>query len=159
MAQAYRLLALLGEGSEKGQWPLPPFSLGEGCPPDLTLIPDTSVSPCMPLVPFKLLPCCWSSKGVNLSKWVHVWVFKRSCLGLQEFLPLSQSLPGFSTRKCGAYLPGTGTLGWGTGVGLGLVTYKISLPKFYPLNMGEVPAHSASAVLLPVWMDVVSLIP
>ena len=39
-------VALLEEGLEKGQWPL------------LTLMPDTSVSACVPLVPFKLLPQC-----------------------------------------------------------------------------------------------------
>ena len=50
------LSALLGEGLEKRQWPL------------LALIPDTSVSPLMPLVLFKLLPCCWSSEGISLSR-------------------------------------------------------------------------------------------
>ena len=45
-----------GEDLEKGQWPL------------LALMQDTSVSPCIPLVPFKLLPCCWSSEGVSLSR-------------------------------------------------------------------------------------------
>ena len=44
------------KGLEKGQWPL------------LTLMPDTSVSPCMPLVPFKLLPQWWSSERVSLSR-------------------------------------------------------------------------------------------
>ena len=39
-------VALCGEGLEKGQWPL------------LALMPDSSVSPSMPLVPFKLLPQC-----------------------------------------------------------------------------------------------------
>ena len=37
-------VALGGEGLEKGQWLL------------LSLMTDTSVSPCIPLVPFKLLP-------------------------------------------------------------------------------------------------------
>ena len=54
------------------------------------------------------------------------------------------------------YLPGTGTLG--PGVGLGLLAPEISLPNFYPPYMGEGPAHSASVPLLPVWIDVVSLI-
>ena len=45
-----------GKGSETGQWPLP------------ALMPDTSVSPCMTLVPGKLLPWCWSSEGVSLSR-------------------------------------------------------------------------------------------
>ena len=42
------------EGVEKGQWPL------------LILMPDTSVPPFMLLVPFKLLPWCWSSEGVRV---------------------------------------------------------------------------------------------
>ena len=58
----------------------------------------------------------------------------------------------------GTYLPVTGTLGWGPGVGLGLLAPEISLPNFYPPHMSEGPAHSASFPLLPVWMDVVSLI-
>ena len=58
----------------------------------------------------------------------------------------------------GTYLPGTGTLGWGPGVGLGLLTPQISLLNFYPPYMGEGPARFTSELLLPVWMDVVSLI-
>ena len=59
----------------------------------------------------------------------------------------------------GTYLPGTGTLGWGPGVGLGFFAPETSLPSFYPPHMGVGPAHSMSPPLLPVWMDVVSLIP
>ena len=29
---------------------------------------DNSVSPCTPLVPFKLPPWCWSSEGASLSR-------------------------------------------------------------------------------------------
>ena len=36
-------------------------------PPALSLLLDTSVPPCVPLVPFKLLPWCWSSEGMSLS--------------------------------------------------------------------------------------------
>ena len=46
----------VGGGLEKGQWPL------------LALMPDTSVPPYMPLVPFKVLPWGWSSEGVSLSR-------------------------------------------------------------------------------------------
>ena len=49
-------IALWGEGLEKGQWPL------------LSLMPDSSVPPYMPLVPFKLLLQCWSSERVSLSR-------------------------------------------------------------------------------------------
>ena len=45
------------------------------------------------------------------------------------------------------------------GVGLGLLTPEISLLNFYPPLVGGGPAHSTSVPLLPVWMDVVSLIP
>ena len=62
-------------------------------------------------------------------------------------------------KVVGTYLPGTGTLGWGACVGLGLLTCEISLPNFYLPHAGVGPARSASAPLLPVWMDVVSLIP
>ena len=47
----------------------------------------------------------------------------------------------------------------GHDVGLGLLIPEISLPNFYPIHMDEGPAHSVSAPLLLVWMDVVSLIP
>ena len=52
----HQLAGSVGGVSEKGQWPL------------LTLMPDTSVSPCVPLVPFKLLPQCWSPEGVSQSR-------------------------------------------------------------------------------------------
>ena len=59
----------------------------------------------------------------------------------------------------GTYLPGTGTLDWRPDVGLELPAPKISLLNFYLPHMGVGPTHSKSAPLLPVWMDVVSLIP
>ena len=49
-------VALLVEGLAKGQWPL------------LAMMLNTSVSLCITLVPFKLLPRCWSSEGLNLSR-------------------------------------------------------------------------------------------
>ena len=54
MAPACQLCG--GEGLEKGQWPL------------LALMPDTSVSSSMSLVPFKLPPRRWSSEGVSVSR-------------------------------------------------------------------------------------------
>ena len=59
----------------------------------------------------------------------------------------------------GTYLPGTGTLGWEPGIGLGLLFPKISLLNSYPTHMDVGPAHSASLSLLPLWMYVVSLLP
>ena len=75
---------------------------------EIALMPDTSVSPSMLLVPFKLLLWCWSSEGVSLIKSMHV--FKRNCLELQKFLPPTQSLLVFAANVMGTYLPGTGTL-------------------------------------------------
>ena len=49
-------VALLGDDLEKGQWPL------------LSFMPETSVLLCIPLMPFKLLPWCWSSEGMSLSR-------------------------------------------------------------------------------------------
>ena len=126
MAPAFWLCGSVGEGSEKGQWPLPTFlCLGESCSPALTLMPDTSVLPCMPLVPFKLLPCCWSSEGVSLSESV-CGLFKRNCLGLQMFLPPTQSLLAFTAKSfedipsC-HWNPGLGGLVWG---------WDSSLPRY-----------------------------
>ena len=143
-------LVLLGEGSEKGL--CPPF-----CVPFIALMPDTSVSPCMPLLPFNLLCQCWSSQGLNLSKSV-CGSFKRNCLGLKKFLPPTQSLLGFAARSYGDLLPGTGTLGWCLSMELRLLTPEISLPNFYPSHLNAGTACSTSSLLLPVWMDVVSLI-
>ena len=86
-------------------------------------------------------------------------LFKRNCLGLQKFLPPPQSLLFFSARSYGTYfvalVPRTG----GPVVGLGLLTPKISLLIFYPLYMDVGLACFTSLPFLPVWMDVVSLIP
>ena len=42
---------------------------------------------------------------------------------------------------------------------LGLLGPKISLLYFYPPHIGVGPTPSMSVPLLPVWMEVVSLIP
>ena len=72
--------------------------LQESCSPAFALMPDTSVSPCMPLVPFKLLPRCWSSEGVSLIKSVCEF-FKGNCLGLLKFLLLTRPLQVFAARS------------------------------------------------------------
>ena len=63
-------VVLLGEGSEKGQWPLTAFLL-ESCPQGFTLMLNNSVPPHGPLVPFNLLLPCWSAEGASPSKSVH----------------------------------------------------------------------------------------
>ena len=80
-------------------------------------MPNTSVSPTMPLVPFKLLPWCWGSEGVSLSKSVCGF-FKGNCLGLYKCLLPSHSLLVFAGRSYGDlpfwhWNPGLGVLIWG----------------------------------------------
>ena len=48
--QLVGFVVLCGEGSEERQWPL------------LTCMSDSSVSPCMLLGPFKLLPCAGAQR-------------------------------------------------------------------------------------------------
>ena len=81
-------------------------------------MPDTSVPPCMPLVPFKIPPWCWSSEGVSLNKLVCEF-FKRDCLGLQKILLPNQSHWFLQPEFIGTCLPGIGTLGWGIWCGAG----------------------------------------
>ena len=84
--------------------------------------------------------------------------FKRNCLGLQQFLPLTQSPLVFAARSYGDlsswyWNPGLGGLVW---------VWDASLPRPPSqifIHMGVEPACSASAPLLAVWVDVVSLIP
>ena len=74
------------------------FCLRESCPLSLALMPDTSVLPYVPLVPFKLLPWCWSSMGVSLSKSV-CGPFRRNCLRIKPFLLSIQSPLVFTDRS------------------------------------------------------------
>ena len=60
-------VALLGEGSEKGQWPLPTFLSGTKLFPSSYLDARHFSSSFMPLVHFKLLPWSWRSEGMRLS--------------------------------------------------------------------------------------------
>ena len=95
----------------------PLFCLGESCSPALVLMPDTSFPSCMSLVPFKPLPWCWSSEGVRLSKSIFESL-ERNCLGIQQFLPLTQTPMVFAARSCADlsswhWNPGIGGLAWG----------------------------------------------
>ena len=75
-------------------------------------MPDTSVPPCMSLMPFNLLPPHWSSEGVSQGKSVHR-PFKRNCqesssLSFHSVSPHLFLLPEVMATA----LPGTRTLGW-----------------------------------------------
>ena len=108
---------------------------------------DSLVSPCMSLVPFSLLPPCWSSKRVSLYKSM-CGPFNRNCLVFQKFLSHSLKLFRFlQTEVVETFLPGTGTLGrwaWcdpGTPHSWDIRSY------FYPVHMG--PAHMGLTCSMP----------
>ena len=76
--------------------------------------------------------------------------FKSNCLGLQQFFP-TDSIPIAANGDLSSWH-------WNPGLGgLGLLLPDVP-PKFYPPQVDVGPAHSVSAPLLPVWMDVVPLI-
>ena len=127
-------VALWREGSGKEQWPLPAFLSGRKLPPAFTLIMNNSVPPCASLMFSNLLPLHWSWERVSLSKFVHD-PYKRNCQGVRHILYSTTSiLLVFTARSYVTSLPGTGTLGWGPGVGLGCFAPEISLPIFMHLT-------------------------
>ena len=133
------------EGSAKGRWPL------------LALMPDTSVSPCVPLVPFKLPPSAGAQRE-------QVWVGKSICglpkrnfLGFQQPPPVTQSLLVFTARSCGDL----SSWHWNPGLGCLMWVWDSSLLRYpsWIFNHVDVrPACSVSLLLPPVWMDMVSSI-
>ena len=123
----------------------PSFCLGESWPPAPTLMLDTSVSPCMPLVPFKLLPCCWISKGMSLSKSMCGF-FQRNFLGLQKFLPPTQPLLVFVARNYGDL----SSWHWNPGLCVLVWAWDPSLPRYlswifiHHTLIGDLPAPPIS---------------
>ena len=94
-----------------GQLPLLPLLSGWKLSPS-SCPDDTWVSPCVPLVPFKLLPQCWSSEGLSLGKSVFGF-FERNCLELQKFFLLPQFPLVFAARSYGNLSSWHWNLGWG----------------------------------------------
>ena len=119
---------------------------------------DSSVPPCMPLVPLKLLPQCCSSDGMTLSKFVCGYL-RGTAWGSRSFFhwinPCSCLQPEVRGLIFLALVPSAGS----PAVELGLPTPELSLPNCYPPHVYLGPLYSTSLSLLPVWMDVVSLIP
>ena len=110
--------------------------LSKGTMASAHTMPNTSVSLCITLVPFKLPPWCWSTEVVSLSRQVHVWVPQEELLRPPTASP-NDNLCWFSQPEVeGTYLPSTGILGRGPGVGLGLLAPEISLTNFYPHGCG-----------------------
>ena len=118
-------VAVWWEGSERGNGLCPPFFLRQNCPPALTLMPDTSVPPHVQLVPFKLLPWCWSSERVNLSKSMCGFS-KGNCLGFQQLLLLTQSPLVFAARS----RRDLSSWHWNTGLGILVWSWDSSFPRY-----------------------------
>ena len=116
----HQLADSVGGGFRKGQRPL------------LTLMPDPSAFPCIPLAPFTLPPGTGAQR-----KWV--WVgesmcrfFKRIGLGFQQFLPLTQFPGVFCSQKLwGLTFLALESWAVGPGVGLGFLAPKISLQNLF----------------------------
>ena len=91
---------------------------------------DLSVSLCMPLAPFKVLPQCWSPEGVSLSK--------STCGALQEEMPENPTVSSADPTPTGFYSQKLWGLiflalrpwaGW-SGLELGPLATKVTLPIF-----------------------------
>ena len=134
-----------GDGSEKEQWPLPTFMSGRKLSP--SSCPDARhfSSSLYDTGAFQAATLVLELRGSKSESVCRA--FKRNFLGIQQFLPLTQSLLVFIARSYGD-LP---SLHWYPGVGLGLLAPKISLPNFYSPYVGCGTACSASRALLPVW--------
>ena len=65
--------------------------------------------------------------------------FKRNCLGVQKFLPPTQSLLGFAVRNCGDLSSQPWNHGLVIWLGLGLLAPEISLPNSYAHQYGTSP--------------------
>ena len=83
---------------------------------------------------------------------------KRNCLGLQKFIPLTQSPLVFASRVVGTYLPGSGILGWGVWCEAGAPRCQDIPPKFLCITCEWESSLFRVWPLLPVSMNVVSLI-
>ena len=156
----------MGEGSESGQWLLP----GLWC----CFIHEKAVPQHSPWCQtLQFLPIChWCPSsccpGAGTQR---EWI----CISPKSFLG---RLRGDAWDSCtffccpntawilhaeaiGTYLPGTGTLGWGIWVGLRSLAPEISLPIFihHTWVWDCLFLLSVSPPLLPIWMNVTSLIP
>ena len=132
----------------------------KAAPPALTLIPDTSVLPCMSLVPFEVLPQSWGSEGVSPSKPMHRRYERNAWTPEALHLPQLQSLLVFTARSHGDlsswhWNPGLGGTWCGAGTPHSSVgdLFSLDMPlDFQPPHVGVGPASSTSLPLLTVWM-------
>ena len=129
MAPAWQLCVSVGRLQKRDTGLCLPFCLRDSCPPALALMP--SVLPHMPLVPFKLLPQCWSSEGLSLSKFVCRSLRVTAWDSRSFFHQLNPCL-FLHPEVVRTYLPGMEPCVGEPGVGLGLFITKISLPNVIP---------------------------
>ena len=145
--------AVLARLMESQIWPassvaLPAFLSGRKLSPSSCNDTSQFSFPCMPLVPFNLLPQCWSA-GVSLNKFV-CGLFKTNCSGLQHFLLLTESLLVFALEVMGPCLPGTGTLGWVALCVPVTLHSQDTIPKFLSTTPVCGTSPSVSPPLLPI---------
>ena len=106
--QIWHLPAPARGGLRKGMASVSPCAWEIASPPVVVLKPDNSIPPHMSLVPFELLPICGPFKG-------NAWDSRS---------PLSHSATKFTARSYGTSLLGTGTLGWETWCGAGILCFS-----------------------------------
>ena len=134
-----------GEGSEEGWWPLSTFLYGKKFSLSSLLEAKHFDFSLYATSAFEAATSVLELRG---SETKSVWgFFKGNCLGLQKFLPTTQSPLVFASRS---YLLGTVTLGCGPGVGPGPLTHEISILNIYPPHVEVRLACSACPPLLPV---------
>ena len=139
----HQLTGSVGEEFNNRQWPL------------LTLMPDTSVSPCIPSVLSRGYPGAGAQREL-------VWVgesvcvfFKRNCFGSSSVFHWLNSPWFLQPGVAGTYLSGTGTMAYWAWRGAGTTHSWDIPPEFLSTTHGKGPAGSVYVLLLPVWMDVV----
>ena len=138
--------------------PLPTFLLGECCPPALTLMSDTSLPPGMTLVPFKLLCWCWFRGSESAYMSPYVGYLRGTALDSRSVFRRLNTCWFLQPEVMGTYILGTGTLGWQALWGWN---------SLFPRHHSRIFSHhtymwnqcTVSLPLIPIWMDVVSLIP
>ena len=138
------------------------FCLGGSCPTALVLMPDMSVLPCLPLVPFKLLPQCWSPEEVSMKKCV--------CSEETSENPTVSStnlnLLVFTARSYGHlsswhWNPGLGALVWGCSLAPKIFLSILSTTHGFGTSQFHVSMSPCLRLSIPTtcWENVVSLTP
>ena len=140
-------------------WPLE-ICLRGSCLLALVVLPVTSHSPCMPLLPFQLLSWCWIPEGMGLHKsWDLSGPFKGSLLIILQFLPPANPHWFLQQEVMGTYLCDTGSLGWVVWSGAGIAHSQGIPHDFYPprMNVGQPIPLPLCISASPIWMNVAIL--